>query len=132
MNHHDHLLTFVNRLVPLNDPTTLQTLPQEHIEPILALAMLNLEPLRPHLHKLYPALLMGAPRRAPWDPIVLFRALLLSSCLAIRSPHRLHERLLEHPVLALACSFEPPHIPSVTTFYDFIHRIIRTPPPPHV
>jgi hypothetical protein len=64
MNHHDHLRTFVNHLRALNDPHNTAPLSDELLEPILALLMLDLEPLRPHLRKLYPALLLACPRRA--------------------------------------------------------------------
>ena len=80
--------------------------------------LLNLDPLRELLIPTY-----NHPRRMPWDPVCLFRALILMVIKKEPSITNWVDRLKNNKVYAILSGFDPDDVPGVGTFYDFIDRL---------
>ena len=59
----------------------------------------------------------------PWSPSILLRALLVMIAYKCVTITRWVTELRVSPVLAIICGFDPNHVPSVGTFYDFMSRL---------
>ena len=90
------------------------------LDATLILLRLDLDPLLPMLVKLYSPSPRGRP---PWDPLAMFRALLLMTCLRYKSIENFAHDLRQKPRLAIIAGFAPFDTPSVGAFYLFIDRL---------
>lgn len=90
------------------------------LDAALILLRLDLDPLSPMLVKLYSTSPRGRP---PWDPVAMFRALLLMTLLRQESIPAFADKLRQQPRLAIIAGFEPGQTPSMSTFYLFIDRL---------
>ena len=97
-----------------------RALSQELLDATLILLRLDLDPLTPLLMTLYST----APRgRPPYDPLAMFRALLLLTLLRYQSIEPFAVALRQQPRLAIIAGFQPFETPAVGTFYLFIDRL---------
>ncbi len=96
----------------------------EMVEAALMLMRIDLDPLRPMLTALYSSATRGRP---PFDPVRMFRALLLMSLLRETSITNFAEKLRQKPRLATLAGFAPFETPCVGTFYLFIDRLENGP-----
>jgi Transposase domain (DUF772) len=87
------------------------------------LPLLSLDSLRPLLLQSYSPLPRGKHR---YDPVVLFRALLVMWLSGHSSLHAWSRLLRASPPLSLSLGF-PSFSPSVSTFYDFLERLHNGP-----
>ena len=92
----------------------------EWLEAALILIALDLEPARPILESLYSPDPRG---QKPYDPVRMFRALLLMVLLKYTSISKWAEALKAKPRLARMAGFEPHDVPAAGTFYAFIDRL---------
>ena len=90
------------------------------IEAALMLMRVNLDPLIPMLASLYSTSARGRP---PFDPVRMFRALLLMAMLRYTSITDFAEDLRRKPRLAILAGFEPHQTPSLGALYLFIDRL---------
>jgi Transposase domain (DUF772) len=97
-----------------------RALAPELLDATLMLLRLNLDPLLPMFVTLYSPSPRGRP---PWDPLAMFRALLLLTILRYQSIENFAHDLRQKPRLALIAGFAPFATPSVGTFYLFIDRL---------
>jgi hypothetical protein len=119
--HHSTWLTFVvQQFSKLARSMDLSTRLLDHLEIVLALALLDLEPARPTLDTCYAQRLGG---RKPRDPVAMLRSFVLMGLLGITSFNKFVKRLRRRVELAVLCGFAPDDIPGVGTFYDFCHRL---------
>jgi len=96
----------------------------ELIEAALMLMRINLDPLIPMFESLY----SDSPRgRPPFDPVCMFRALLLMCMLRETSITKFAEDLRRKPRLATLAGFTPNQTPSVGALYSFIDRLENGP-----
>ena len=97
----------------------------EYIEAALVLMRIDLEPARPLLEKLY----SPSPRgRKPYNPVSMFRSLLLMTLLKCTSITEWAKTMKDKPRLAVMTGFagtarERVDIPSAGAFYLFIDRM---------
>jgi hypothetical protein len=101
-----------------------RALSQELLDAALMLLRLDLDPLLPMLAQLYSPSPRGRP---PWDPLAMFRALLLRTILRYKSIGNFAHDLRQKPRLAVIAGFAPCATPSVGTFYLFIDRLADGP-----
>lgn len=101
---------------------------------VLALALLDLEPVRDHLTRCYDAHHGGRRQR---DPIALLRTFIVMALLGEHRINHFIDHLRAHPELRILCGFtltdqrdQPDRGPGVATLYDFIARLLDGPPPP--
>jgi Transposase domain (DUF772) len=97
-----------------------RALSQELLDATLILLRLDLDSLLPMLIALYSTSPRG---RRPWDPLAMFRALLLMTILRYKSIEHFAHALRQQPRLAIIAGFTPFQTPSVGTFYLFIDRL---------
>jgi len=96
----------------------------EMVDAALMLMRIDLDPLRPMLASLY----SDSPRgRPPFDPVRMFRALLLMGLLRESSITRFAENLRRKPRLATLAGFTPHETPCVGSLYLFIDRLENGP-----
>lgn len=92
----------------------------ELVDAALLLLRIDLDPLRPALELLY----SDSPRgRPPFDPVRMFRALLLMCLLRRTSITYFAQDLARKPRLAILAGFDPHRTPCVGTFYSFVDRL---------
>ena len=96
----------------------------EMVEAALMLMRINLDPLRPMLTSLYSDATRGRP---PFDPVRMFRALLLMGLLRETSITNFAQDLRRKPRLAALAGFTPHETPCVGAFYLFIDRLENGP-----
>jgi hypothetical protein len=112
------------RLYP--SPLTQEQL-AEYTDLLLALCLLDLEPLRPQLQSLYAAKPRGTP---PRDPLQMFRSLL---CMVLASETlsftKWVAKLRSQPLFATLSGFTE-RTPGIGTFYDFAARLYPEPTDP--
>ena len=122
---HSTWLTFVvqqfSKLAPVID---LRARLLDHLEVVLALALLDLEPARPTLESCYAQRKGG---RSPRDPVAMLRCLVLMGLLGITSFNEFVKRLRRRVELVVLCGFEPDDAPGASTIYDFCHRLLDGP-----
>jgi hypothetical protein len=97
-----------------------RALSQELLDAVLILFRLDLDPLTPMFMKLYSTSPRGRP---PYDPVAMFRALLLLTLLRYKSIETFALELRQKPRLAIIAGFPPFETPAVGTFYLFIDRL---------
>lgn len=100
----------------------------------IGLALLDLEPARPHLTACYDPRHAGG--RPPRDPVCMLRALILMALLGESGLNPWVATLRARPELRILCGFpltdpdgDPDRGPGVATFYDFMARLLDGPPP---
>jgi hypothetical protein len=96
---------------------------ERYAEAAQVLWHLDLEPARPILMQGYAENPRGG---RPWDPVVLFRALLLSILVGQPKINKWVKDLKASRVLQVLCGIGMdgrPGAPGVGTFYDFMHRL---------
>lgn len=92
-----------------------------HAPTFMLFANLDLEPIRPILQACYAANPRGG---KPWDPIILFRCLLLMLQVAQPSINKWVKDLRGSPVFRAVSGLDlTGATPGVGTFYDFLHRL---------
>ena len=96
----------------------------ERLEAALILLRLDLDPLIPMLVTLYSSSPRGRP---PWEPLAMFRALLLMTLLRYQSLPLFAKELRQQPRLAILAGFEPNRTPSASALYLFIDRLENGP-----
>jgi len=115
-NHKDYT-TFV--LTALNSLTvTRPDQVEEHKEAIMKMLVLNLDPLIPVIAPLYPPI--GRP--AEMQPEI-FRSLVLMVHMQIPLDKWV-DKLALNPVLCAIAGFTPDNMPTTSSYYDFINRIV--------
>jgi len=97
-----------------------RALSQELLDAVLILMRLDLDPLIPLFMPLYSTSPRGRP---PYDPLAMFRALLLLTLLRYQSIETFALALRQKPRFALIAGFQPGQTPAVGTFYLFIDRL---------
>jgi hypothetical protein len=108
----EHLVTWQKRRS--------RALSQELLDAVLILLRLDLDPLIPMFMQLYSTSPRGRP---PYDPMAMFRALLLLALLRYTSIETFALELRQKPRLAIIAGFQPFATPAVGTFYLFIDRL---------
>ena len=68
--------------------------------------------------------------RPPWDPVVMLRTFLLMSACQVTSINKWQNKLRNNIVLRALSGFEESDgVPGVSTFYDYMNRLLDGPPP---
>ncbi len=102
------------------EPDVAQTL-EQHKDAAQVLWHLDLDPALPTLKECYAPSPRGG---APWDPLVILRALLLSILVGTPRINSWVPQLKASRVLRILCGLPPKgDCPGVGTFYDFLHRL---------
>jgi Transposase domain (DUF772)/Transposase DDE domain len=104
-----------------------RALSPEWLDATLILLRLNPDPLVPMRMQLYSTSPRGRP---PYDPLAMFRALLLLTLLRYTSRETFALALRQKPRLAIIAGFQPFATPAVGTFYLFMDRLEDGPSQP--
>jgi hypothetical protein len=90
----------------------------EYEDEISKLYILDTDTLKPVIAPLY----SYTGRKSNWQPEI-FRAFILMNMLKI-PPDKWLDKLSKNPVLRVACGFSE-HLPSLSSYYDFLNRIVK-------
>ncbi len=93
-------------------------------ESLLCVFLLNLDPIRDRMVRLYSTSKRGCP---PYNPLALFRSLIVMTLFHETSVTRWAVRLKTEPWLAIISGFRPQKVPAVGTYYHLFERLENGP-----